>query len=274
MAALSFLTCVAQSIPGQLATFRVAEVNAALVGLLRNVPVEVASAPNTKRPKNVSLVEVDGNRIRDFFTVLNLATTRWYTLSQIMSCHVFSMLRGWIDAVYCHRPQRTDATGELNTSTRSAADNDDNGEGPDPLTDTVRDSIIEYCFRVLQQCALNLDDKTLDAMDKRMIQGAALEVIGIFEALCTADPSVVPRLLPEIKRLDKRCSDPADAVVSLALMRFFIKHQEVVVYDLQPALTAHFGTTVFNTYDVPLPAAETLQFCVDHQEYLTTRKVL
>jgi hypothetical protein len=229
MAALSFLSCVAQSLPDRLASLRVSEFNAALIGLLRNVQCDVVLAPGAKKPKNAGLIEVDGNRIRDFFTVLNLSTTRWYTISQIMSCHVFSMVRGWLDAVYCR--------GEA-------------GEAADPLTVTVKDAIVEYCIRVLQQCSLNgIDDKYVDAGDRLMIQGAALEVIGIFDALCTADPSIIPRLLPEVKRLDKRCTEPGDAVVSLALMRFFINHREVVVYDLQPALVAHFGKTLLKMYE-------------------------
>lgn len=224
IATLSFLSCVAQSMPEEMATLRVSELNAALIGLLRNVPLDVVAAPGAKKQKNPGLIELDGNRIRDFFTILNLSTTRWYTVQQILGCHVFSVMRNWLDATYCQGAACVAA---------------------DPLTDVVKDTIIEYCLRLLQQCALKgVDEKHVEAAGALTVQSAALEVIRIFDALCTADPAVVPRLLPEMKRLDNRSTEPADALVTLALIRFFINHKDAVVYDLQPALIAHFDKTL------------------------------
>jgi hypothetical protein len=62
-----------------------------------------------------------------------------------------------------------------------------------------------------------------------MVQGAAIEALGVLGCLCTVDPAVMPRVLPSVKRLDRRSSAPADALLNLTVMRFFIDHQDHVV---------------------------------------------
>ena len=93
-------------------------------------------------------------------------------------------------------------------------------------------------MRVLQQSALRpIDEKNIDAADRLMVQGAAIEALGVLGCLCTVDPAVVPRVLPAVKRLDRRSSAPADALLNLTVMRFFIDHQDHVVYDLPVLFT-------------------------------------
>jgi len=86
MASLTYLERVAVCMPESVRSLRVSELNASLVGCLRTVSTEASPPPAGagKKVKNPALIEVDGNRIRDFFTVLNYSTTRAYSADQVM----------------------------------------------------------------------------------------------------------------------------------------------------------------------------------------------
>lgn len=52
---------------------------------------------------------------------------------------------------------------------------------------------------MLQQSALRpIDEKHVDAADRLMVQGAAIEALGVLGCLCTIDPAVMPRVLPAV----------------------------------------------------------------------------
>jgi hypothetical protein len=69
--------------------------------------------------------------------------------SQVLSCYTFSVLRGWLEAVYGHgrRSENDEVGGRVQgggDGGAGAASGDGDAVEPDELTDIVKEAIVEY----------------------------------------------------------------------------------------------------------------------------------
>jgi hypothetical protein len=69
--------------------------------------------------------------------------------SQVLSCYTFSVLRGWLEAVYGHgrRSENDEVGGRVQgggDGGAGAASGDGGAVEPDELTDIVKEAIVEY----------------------------------------------------------------------------------------------------------------------------------
>eukprot|EP00040_Diaphanoeca_grandis_P009264 m.48195 g.48195 ORF g.48195 m.48195 type:complete len:804 (-) comp20688_c0_seq1:131-2542(-) len=256
LAATTFLVSTAVSMPHLIRPLRVAEFNASLIGMLRNVSKDALAAPIPKqtkmfsqtKPKQAHIMEPDGSKIRDFFTVLNISPTKCHSKDQIMSAYAFSAIRSWLDQNY-----RTNVPGTHDVEI-------------DDITDTVRESMLEYTLRVIQQCTTKVSEERFPGVHIT-VQAVAIEAVQILDTMCAADPVLVPRLFPDMKRLSAaKCA--ADPFLQLTIIKFFAHHGEQVVYDLQPSLSTFFGKTLAHHYRNPVLASEALSFCLDYHTHL------
>ena len=82
---------------------------------------------------------------------------------------------------------------------------------------------------------------------------------------------MILRLFPDVKRLFSRGAQAAGGAgpnLKLALLQFFVKHGDTIMYDIEPMLTSYFGETITANYNHQLMAMETLLFCIDHHQIL------
>ena len=56
--------------------------------------------------------------------------------------------------------------------------------------------------------------------------------------------------------------------LKLALLDFFMKHGDAIVYDIKPSLDSFFGATLSVGYHDPVTAMDTLLFCLRHHTRL------
>eukprot|EP00041_Stephanoeca_diplocostata_P027867 m.777511 g.777511 ORF g.777511 m.777511 type:complete len:811 (+) comp23265_c1_seq6:330-2762(+) len=260
LSALCFIGALAQHVPELVRRLRVQELTATLISILREasmIPAEVPPLPKhqaklfgTSQSKIHSMNEMDGSKsLREVFTLLNVSSTRWYSSDQIISVHVFAVIRGWLDAIY------------LGTA----------DSGAEVLTDTAKDALVEHCLVTMQQaCAKIAEERYVASADRELLKGALLEGIAVLDTLCCIDKTLVSRLLPDFKRLERRCvqSPGSEPLLHLAVLRFFATHGDDVGYDLQPALTAFFGQVLLRHFITPLVTMEALLFCLDHPDLL------
>ena len=261
---------------------RVSQLNAYLLGALRGATLNAAPEQenkklfsNSKAQQKTFMTEFDGSKAREMFTVLNLSPTKAYTCDQILNIHTFSLLRAWLDNVYAkHEAHQGDRP-----LLKSLGGTPKKAPRLEPLTDTFKTGIVEYCLRLLDQSSSKLSGEriaSLDPHDVALLQAVPTEVVRIFDILCTLDAvengdKMILRLFPDVKRLFSRGAQAAGGCgpnLKLTLLQFFVKHGGAIMYDIEPMLTSYFGETIGSFYHHQLTAMETLVFCIDHHEIL------
>ena len=84
---------------------------------------------------------------REIFTVLNLSPTKTYTWDQILNVHTFSLLRAWLENIYA---EHQTFPGSLHKAVRL-----------EPLTDTFKTGVVDYCLRLLDQSSTKLSSEKI-----------------------------------------------------------------------------------------------------------------
>lgn len=200
--------------------------------------------------------------------MLNLSASKIYTQDQVLNVHMFSLLRGWLESVY------------INSATGSALSDESRGSGPagaadassggggrarsgrilpgqEPLTAEFKNGMVEYCLKLLDQSSLKLTGEhaaRLTPHNRSLLQAVPAEVVRVFDILCTLDSSLITKLFPDVKRLFSRgaaAAGGAGPCLKLALLDFFMKHGDAIVYDIKPSLESFFSTTLTTGFHDP-----------------------
>ena len=164
------------------------------------------------------MTEFDDTQAREFFTVLNISSSKIYAQDQVLNVHMFGLLRGWLESVYMNS-----ATGDAAKHGGGGAGNaQDVGAGADaggrarssrilpgqePLTQEFKNGVVEYCLKLLDQSSLKLTGEhaaRITPHNRSLLQAVPAEVVRIFDILCTLDSSMITKLFPDIKRLFSR----------------------------------------------------------------------
>ncbi|KAK3090624.1 hypothetical protein FSP39_013238 [Pinctada imbricata] len=213
-------------------------VNSSVSDWLMNTSLYQLPNPYTinpfKKDQNQLVNEIDGTSSRNFFTVLNIG--QYYTDDQFLNIFTFSMLYKWI--YHCYHC--TEETGDRTQSSR--------------VFTVLGNKTVDYCFRLLDQCERS---KCL------------LETINILDIICQIDPSHVPRVFQEVRRLYGRLSTESERVrLLLPILQFFVHHSKAVVHDPQESYTLYFHKLLSQWYQDPAVAFDTVTFIKDNLEVL------
>lgn len=249
------------------------------------------------------LLELDGTVSRECFTVLSVA--RHYGPDQVLSMNVFSMMAAWLrDNFVPTLPRNPPSRAAEVTPAPSSALASEGGERPpgdsanpaansDPtgppklerdepaLSASFKEDLADYCLRVIDQTLaaahLNVQgsgDAGISALDARHMQAAAVESVTSLDLLCRADSAAgaharVPQVVPALKRLVAARGAEQRPHLLLAIMRFFLRHGDVVAVDREPLYKSFFGGILATGHRDQALAMDTLLFCREHAAQLS-----
>lgn len=201
---------------------------------------------NLTAPTPDPVTELDGSISREIFTVLNLAQT--YTEDQSFNILTFSNIHAWLSALYQKKNKTSQQPSSENEITETIT-----------LNSTFQETIIAYCLRVIEQSKLKPLTPDL------MIEATVSEAIHILDLLSSLDPSLVPRLIHQVK---KSVTNPTanNGTTFLAILQYILNHSEAVVYDLETVFRTFFAE--FLNFSNPLVAHSTFEFCVKNRHKL------
>jgi len=234
----------------------------------------------SKLTSNDTISELDGSVAKpgDLFTVLN--TSQQYSDELISNVHAFSGLYSWLYTIY---------DSQLKDSTESSSEDKKLNER-NSIPNGLKESIITYCQRLIDQSKLKQSNQTNSASNIRMgivtqsspignntisninedilPEVCLMECIRIFDLLCLMDNSLVPRLFPVIKKMFNMNSLRSNATIFLALLQYFINHSDVAVYDPEPVFRVFFEEFLSKNYTNPVISFEVLTFCMKNRKKL------
>lgn len=232
------------------------EIQSSIVDFLRNTSTTAAPAPASRifsSPSrgNVPMLEIDGTKSRDFFTVLSIA--RYYSNDQLLNMQAFSILLPWINARIA--------------MARSVAA---------PLSVKFKENVMEYCLRVVDQALLKPSEDQ-DICDRTHIQLCLMESVRILDALCRCDASLVNKVYPAMKKVINTkigLSDELRLNGFLSALAFFVEHGSSVTVDYESSLHVFLGTFMDESYVDPLLSFEFVSFCLKHSQALAPTALL
>eukprot|EP00045_Choanoeca_perplexa_P007447 m.67784 g.67784 ORF g.67784 m.67784 type:complete len:793 (-) comp14085_c0_seq1:14-2392(-) len=238
----------------------VQQVSTAMSRFLGQASVQQPQASNKAMFKGsgVAFEEPDGGPSPPPFTPLCMGKA--YSRDHIRSVHSFSSLRGW--------------------SQRYSHQTTEDGEAPEDrllLAPVVQDTFVEQCTRVLEQALVNTSDKvSRRELDQQVTVAAAVEAVKILRELCYNDSSIIPHLLPLLKRALANAikEGPPKAALHAACVDFFAHHGRVAVFDSTNALQTYFGPLLAQLYWQQAFALSTVELLVDHLDFLRAHSVM
>lgn len=259
LAAVLFAAQISLFHPSFIDQTLVQSINTSIVEFLRTTST-TAYNPNTRgvlqspARGNVSVMEIDGSRSRDFFTVLNLA--KFYSSDQLLNMATFSILHGWISSIVIFADGKPTNAGALSVK--------------------FKDNVVEYCLRVMEQAALNPMENN-ESIDRAHIQLCLMEGICILDLLCICDPSLVSRVYAPLRKIllgKIAVDDDARLHTLLATIAFFLQHGSAVSVDYESTLHVFIGTFMDEVYYNPILCFEFLSCCIKHVDKLISSGVL
>ena len=206
-----------------------------------------------------NISETDGSITKESFTILCIPTNEFYSPSQRLNIVTFSILYQWLDKLY----------------NRQTVYNDHAQEGTNGLLISIqfRDVISNYCQRVIEQSKLvPQQDSTIFGKgawsNNQLAEQGLIYAIRILRLLCKIDNQLVPSLFALMKSICNRSSIRVHTGISIELLRFFIDHSEVMMYDPDPIFNIFFQYCLPKNHNKALTAFETLTFCNEYKEKL------
>lgn len=139
-----------------------------------------------------SMVElVTGTNINGAFTVLNTSPTKAFGEDHVLNAFAFSTLRQWLHSCYVENVAELPVTvsHSRESSVRSAPQVDE-------LTERVRDAVVDYCCRIIEQGTSKSEGNRSDSVsqiDVRLVAGSLNEVLRLLSTLCTMDSTLTAR---------------------------------------------------------------------------------
>jgi AP-5 complex subunit zeta-1 len=191
--------------------------------------------------------ELDGKPTSEMFTVLSASFD--YSYDQLLNIQAFCSIRSWLMDMYVVAPSQQE---ELLTR---------------KLDPVLRDCVVEYSVRVLNQSRLLVDDDPSASRvfggrnnSKALVSLCLSEAVRVLDVLCSLESSLVPRIFPLV-----RAASPNQT--SLEVLEFILHHA-----PLSSDCDALFRT-FFNAIspDDPIAAHNIIAFCNRNCELLKSR---
>jgi hypothetical protein len=111
----------------------------------------------------------------------------------------------------------------------------------------LRETALALANRILEQTLMKMPQERaaqiMPASDHGAVVAVAIEATRILSHLCQIEPSLVPSVVPQLKRAMTRAAQEGRrrALLYAALLEFFLEHGAIVAFDLTSAFEVFFG---------------------------------
>jgi hypothetical protein len=122
------------------------------------------------------------------------------------------------------------------------------------------DQLVQYCIAVLAQCQSEINpvifgsrkyfkhvpSENITEWTLAYMESVIVECVKILDIVASRDPSRVSSIFPHIRKIYERIILRPDSpgVAVCAVLKFFLNHSHLVIYDVDPALRFFFATHI------------------------------